>query len=297
MTKKYDATSKFFMSLSQQDWLALIGSPTDLDIADLDSDVSTVTASVDKLFLVKGDLPRIEHVEVQSSRDTSVPVRVCRYGVLIHYSYLLPVHSTVVLLHSGANGDELNGCYAAYQTDGTAFLQYHYRVVRLWELPVEAFLNAGIGVLAFAPLGKIDEAGLPGLLARIELRVERELPPSKRAEFWGGMSILMGFRFDLSVIEELMKGKGNMKESVYAQMLIKEGLEQGLEKGLEQGLEQGLERGRLQGEKALLIRTLEKRFGRIDPVLRQIVEGLSTQSEIEAFHDRALDATTFQQLL
>ncbi|MDB5390692.1 MAG: hypothetical protein JWM11_6338, partial [Planctomycetaceae bacterium] len=108
MSQPYDATSKFFMSRSPEDWLTLIGAPRDLEVIELDSDVSTVSARVDKLLEVKGADPRIEHVEVQSGRDTAVPVRVCRYGVIIHYARKLPVNSTVVLLYPGADGPELN---------------------------------------------------------------------------------------------------------------------------------------------------------------------------------------------
>jgi predicted transposase YdaD len=289
MSQHYDATSKFFMTRSPQDWLALIGAPHDLDVIELDSDISTVSARVDKLLEVKGDHPRIEHIEVQSGRDTTVPVRVCRYGVIVHYARNLPVNSSVILLYPGADGQELDGLYVANSCDGVPFLQYRYQVVRIWELPPEAFLNAGIGVLPLAPLGKIQEADLAKLLAVIDSRVEIELDPAERADFWGGMSILMGFRFHLNVIKELMRGRVDVEDNPLAQMLFN--------KGREAGRQEARQEGQVQGERWLLKRTIARHFGSIDPRLEQLVENLATQAEIETFLDRVLDATSVEELL
>jgi hypothetical protein len=136
-------------------------------------------------------------------------------------------------------------------------------------------------VLPLAPLGKIQEADLAKLLAVIDSRVEIELDPAERADFWGGMSILMGFRFHLNVIKELMRGRVDVEDNPLAQMLFNK----------------GREAGQVQGEKLLLKRTIARHLGSIDPRLEQLVENLATQAEIETFLDRVLDATSVEELL
>ena len=297
MVQKYDAAAKFFANLRLRDWMTLINTSSELEIAELeeltvgpeveelDSDVSTVSARVDKLMRVGGKDPRIEHVEVQTFRDVRVPVRLCRYGVVVHYVRGLPVNSTVILLHPSADGPELTGLYVAKSADGTPFLQYRYRVIRIWEIPVEVLLRAGIGVLVFAPLCKIDRDALPALIAQMRVRVERELPPSEQAEFWGGMGILMGLAFDVSFIDDLLKGTGNMRGSSYAQLLIKE------------GREEGLYQGRKEEAQKNVLRVALRRFGSVDARLQLMVDSSNDLTQLEQLLDFAISSQNVDELL
>lgn len=179
MAFPFDATWKFFADLNPKDWLTLVGRSAEVEAVELDSDLSTVSATADKLILIKGPKPSIEHIEVQSGRDIRMPIRVCRYGVLLLYEKRVPINSTVILLRPEADGPELTGIYRAASHDGIEYLQYRYNVIRIWEMPAERFLTGGIGVLPLAFLGKIEDERLPEVLENVRLQVESQLPRGK----------------------------------------------------------------------------------------------------------------------
>ncbi|MFM8330336.1 MAG: Rpn family recombination-promoting nuclease/putative transposase [Candidatus Methylumidiphilus sp.] len=68
-------------------------------------------------------------------------------------------------------------------------------------------------------------------------------------------------------LNELQEVKSMLAERVIE--WTEEWLRQGLEQGLEKGLGQGLARGRQEGEAAMLLRLLERRFGAVDEPSRQ----------------------------
>jgi len=69
----------------------------------------------------------------------------------------------------------------------------------------------------------------------------------------------------------------------------------GVQQGMQQGVERGIERGRLEGERALVLRLIQHRFGELPAALRLRLEGAS-QSELEHLADRVLDATSLDDL-
>ncbi len=61
------------------------------------------------------------------------------------------------------------------------------------------------------------------------------------------------------------------------------------------GVEQGIERGRLEGERTLVLRLIEHRFGDVPAALRLRLESAS-RAELEHLADRILDATSLDEL-
>jgi predicted transposase YdaD len=294
MSHRFDASSKYFLALSPRDWLALIGADAGAEITEIDSDVSTVSARADKLLLVAGDIPRIEHIEIQAARDSDLPVRVCWYGVLLHYKRRLTIHSTVVLLRPSADCAELTGLYEARLADGTPFLQYRYQVIRIWELPPEIFLSSGIGVLALAPLGKIKEDQIPELIDKIRVRVDRELDAAERANFWTGLGMLLGLKFSLTRAEKILEGIGDLKESIFTHSVVAQML---INKGLEKGREEGREEGRAQEARKFLLRILARRFASVAAELRSAVESIAEVESLERLIEIAIDESDVEVLL
>ena len=73
------------------------------------------------------------------------------------------------------------------------------------------------------------------------------------------------------------------------------GVQQGMQQGVEQGIERGIERGRLEGERALVLRLIQHRFGELPAALSLRLEGAS-QAELEHLAERVLDATSLDDL-
>ena len=108
-------------------------------------------AEADKVFRVKDRLPWLMHFELQVSYDPDLPQRMLRYNVLLKNRHGLPVRSVGILLHPRADGPELTGVVRHTLAD-EQYLEFNYRVVRIWQKPVEAVLAAGVGTLALSPL-------------------------------------------------------------------------------------------------------------------------------------------------
>ena len=54
------------------------------------------------------------------------------------------------------------------------YLQFRYRVIRVWELPVDTVLKAGISVLPLAPISAVSQNELPAVIERIKKRFAAE---------------------------------------------------------------------------------------------------------------------------
>lgn len=65
--------------------------------------------------------------------------------------------------------------------------------------------------------------------------------------------------------------------------------------GVEQGMEQGMAQGRLEGERRLVLRVIQHRFGELPAAYRLRLQSAS-QDELEDLADRVLDASSLDEL-
>ncbi|MGE3270099.1 MAG: hypothetical protein AB7P40_15210, partial [Chloroflexota bacterium] len=142
--RPFDTTTRRLIEVDPASWLHLAGLPVNGPVHPLQSDVSTVLAEVDKLLHVDAASPWLAHLEVQSSRDARLPSRLLQYHALLHHRHRLPVASTVFLLRPAADGPELTGRLDLPGPADSLTLSFWYRVVRLWEVPVEVLLAGGL---------------------------------------------------------------------------------------------------------------------------------------------------------
>ena len=68
-----------------------------------------------------------------------------------------------------------------------------------------------------------------------------------------------------------------------------EGMEKGMAQGMEQGMEQGMARGMTQGERTVLTRQLQRRFGPLDAQSLNRLEA-ANQQQLELWAERVLEA-------
>ena len=62
------------------------------------------------------------------------------------------MRTLIVLLRPAADGPELTGLFERRFPDETPYLAFRYKIVRLWQLPVETCLESGLGLVLLAPL-------------------------------------------------------------------------------------------------------------------------------------------------
>jgi predicted transposase YdaD len=199
----------------------------------------------------------------------------------------------VVLLRPEADHPGLTGRFDLPLPKGDSDLGYRYRVVRVWERPVEEILTGGIGTLPLAPLAKVEPAALPGVVRRMAERIDREAAPEDAGALWTATYVLMGLRYPRELTATLLRGVRAMKESVTYQAI----LEEGREVGLELGREEGREEGRVQEARALLRRLGERRFGPPTTAAQAALAAATTIERLEAWSERLLDAESWEELL
>ena len=109
MPGPFDTTTKYLVQTYVHDWLALLGfrvaGPGDL----LDAELVTVSPLADRMIRLSAPVPRIVHIEFQSTHDRTMGQRLAEYNALLHGRHGLPVRSVIVLLRPSADGPALSG--------------------------------------------------------------------------------------------------------------------------------------------------------------------------------------------
>src|SRR5262249_27762407 len=97
----------------------------------IDSDVSTVSATADRVYRIGGNQPWLFHLELQSSHHNRLPEQLLLYNVLLHERHKLPVLSAVLLLRPSADSARLTGVLRQIWPADQCYLEFRYNVVRL----------------------------------------------------------------------------------------------------------------------------------------------------------------------
>jgi len=287
MSKPFDATPKGLVEIRPPDWPAFLGVVARA-VEVVNADVSTVTAATDKVLLVRADEgDRIQHLDFQSGPDASVPRRTHGYSALLEERHELPVESVVLLLRPEANLSAINGVYER-SLPGAAgpYLHFGYQVIRVWELPVETVLKAGISVLPLAPISAVRQNELPAVIERMKQRLDAEADPTTVAELWTATKVLLGLRYAAEFVEQLLQGVRAMKESTTYQAIKAE------------GREEGREEGRLEEVREDIRRLGERKFQSSLPThVQTTLESISDLEQLQQLLERILDVDSWDKLL
>jgi predicted transposase YdaD len=88
-------------------------------------------------------------------------------------------------------------------------------------------LTARVVLVPLAPLTDVSEDALPDLIRRMTARIDSE-PPLQALKLWTATCILMGLRYPSELVNRLLQGVQNMKESTTYQAILQEGLDRSL---------------------------------------------------------------------
>ena len=200
-----------------------------------------MTASADKVLKVDGPIPYLLNLEPHSYHDLDLPRKLWYRQVVLDYKHKLPVLTVLILLHKAADSPGLTGTYERHLPDGSLANRYNYRVVRLWQEDPDPYLTGGVNLVPLAPLTKVTEADVPGLVQRMAGRLDPE-PKPRADKLWLVAYVLMGWRYDVKQATQWLKGVWNMQDSPTYQAILREGRQEGLQKGRQEGLEEGVSR-------------------------------------------------------
>jgi hypothetical protein len=218
MSKPFDATLKDLICSYPADWLTQFGVPVTETPIVISADLSTVTAAADTLIRV-GDL--VVHIDVESGPDDSLARRMLLYNVLAHHHSGLPVRSIAVMLRPKAQRASLSD---RVDYEG---LSFRFQIVRMWEIPADELLRAGVGLLPLAvlgkpPAGKTREQALPSQAERIVDRAEREAKPDL-VKLMTATYILASMQIEPEVAREVINHVLDLRDSPGYKFLLREG--------------------------------------------------------------------------
>src|SRR5262245_57351783 len=262
----------------------------------IDSDITTLTASADKVLRVDGPEPYLVDLEPHSYHDTGLARTLWFRQVALDYRHDLPVLTLLVLLCKEANSPNLTGVYDRQLPDGTLTNRYNYRVVRLWQEDPESYLTAGVNLVPLVPLTDVAAADLPAVLHRMAERINGE-PRPRAAKLWTATYLLMGLRYPDGLVNQLLEGVHTMRESTTYQAILREGRQEGRQEGWQEGRQEGWQEGRqegviegrIAGERRILLRQGTKRFGAPDAASIAALEAIQEIDRLDALGERILD--------
>jgi hypothetical protein len=318
MALPFDATLKELFRQYLPDWLAVLGF-RDRSPQVLTPDLSTLGAFADTVVRLRRLLL---HVEFQSGPDASLGRRMllsitparkmitasprrgataagspccdpfsCRSNnAALHHRYETAVHSVVVLLHRQAAPRGLTGRVSYDGRAGRGRMRFAFEVIRLWQRPAEGLLRGGLGalplaVLAELPGGRGVQRSLPAVVARIEERAVRELPPPQANQLLTAAFILTGLRVSDAVALRLFERVQGMRESSTYQWILNQGRTEGRMEGrVEELRERILHQGRL-------------RIGEPAPADVAALEAIADLEHLRRMLDSTLTATTWREVL
>ena len=295
MHKPFDVSPKSVSEEFPGLWFGLL--EWDADVVEVvDADVATVSGATDKIFRVSGPKPWLAIFEFMSTYKSFVAERLHWHATLIAHRHQLLVRSVAILLRPKADGPALTGKYEESFPDEEAHVMFRYRVLRLWEIPVERLLEGGLGLALFAPLGKLDPSRLPEIVRDVRQRVKAER--SKDApDLLATMYILMGMRYDEAIIQSIKKEVREMEESVSYQMILREGEAKGEAKGIAKGIAKGEAGGRLKEAREFLILMGTNRLGPPDATVRRKLRGIDDVARLHQLGLLIDDVRSWRDLL
>ncbi|MFN5515956.1 MAG: Rpn family recombination-promoting nuclease/putative transposase [Cyanobacteriota bacterium] len=222
----YDNTCKYLAETYPADFATwLLGKPIALTRLE-PRELSTEPIRADSLtFLASQDV--VLHLEFQTRPDDAIPFRMADYYLRLYRKYpQRRIRQFVIYLLPSQ--DPL-----VYQTTfEPTYLRHEFTVVRLWEEPVDIFMqNQGL-----MPLAALTQTPDPVQTLRdIAQRIDRIPERRQQRNLTAATEIISGLALEKHVIQQLLRSD-IMKESVIYQAILEEGKLEGRQEGRQEGL-------------------------------------------------------------
>jgi predicted transposase YdaD len=277
---RFDVATKELVWEDPSAWLQRLGIACAGVVELIDSDITTLTASADKVIRVPGPEPYLVNIELHSYHDSGLARTLWYRQVALDYRHDLTVLTVIVLLCKEANSPHLTGTYERKVPDGFQTNRYNYRVVRLWQDDPELYLNSNVTLVPLAPLADVSPTDLPRLVQRMKDRIGHE-PRPQAAKLLTAAYLLMGLRYEDELTNLLFEGIEVMKQSTTYQSILKE--------GRQEGRQEGESLGRVHEAQRILLLQGTKRFGEPSEATAAALEEIQDVERLETLGVRILE--------
>jgi predicted transposase YdaD len=231
MPLPYDATVKDLAQDEPAAFVNALDAPTTEPVTMLNVDLSTVSASTDLVFGIGKPLTKVVHFDCQSRAQKWLDGAVLRYNALLYYRLRVPVHSVLLLLHPRAKHANVDG--RVEYGDSSSSMEFRYRVVRVWEMPVEDLLKYPPNLLPLATLGRLPATGdkiqaLAAVVHSILSRRQAEVDTTRFRRLATATYVFTGMKVPRDMAKAMFLGVQGMQDSSTYQAILDEGREEGL---------------------------------------------------------------------
>ncbi len=272
-----DNVSKFLIEQYSTDFAAwLLGESISLTTIN-PTELNVEPIRADSVMLLQSNAV-ILHTEFQTVGDETMPFRMADYYLRLRRKFPERDIQQVVIYLKQTGSDLVRR--DRYQTP---VMTHEFRVIRLWEEPVEVFLST-TGLLPLAVLSQASDK--EQVLAQVVGELEQITDRREQSNLAAATSILAGLELNEQTIRQLMRSPA-MRESTMYQSILREGEARGLELGLAEG--------RTAEGKALVLKLLTRKLGSLSPEVTTRVSLLRLE-RLEALAEALLDFTSVEDL-
>jgi predicted transposase YdaD len=280
MSGTFDASLKELIERYPADWLALTGQTASGPVQVIDADVSSISAAADKVIRVPDSAPWLLHLEMQSSPKSGLAEQLHWYNALLGHGHGQRVRTVLVLLRPAADSPQLDGIYREQFPGEAPYLEFRYTVLRVWRMPAESFLAGPLGTLPLAPISAATEAELPGVVRRLDERLESEASPEQRLVLGTAAMLLTGLRLPQEAMLALYQGVHFMsilKDSSFYEWIIDE--------------------GKVEQTRAMILRLGQQKLGPPDEAVSTALKGITKLDRLERILEHVFVAASWPDLL
>ena len=280
MSHTFDATLKSILGEAPADLRKPFRLPETEPAQPLNVDLSTISAATDVAFGFGAPLQEIVDLNFQSGPDPHVDARLHLYNAAFHLRFHVPVRSILVLLRPKAETPGLTG-KLSYVSGGKQ-VSFEYDVIRMWQEPVQPFLEGGISQLPLAmlckmPSGKPLEKALLAVRQAIERRLAHLPDYAQAIRLMTAAHVLTGLRVDRIQINAIFEGASIMHRKV--------------------AWDEAIDDGRIQNSHRTLLNQGRKLFGEPSPKTETSVAAIDDPERLERMLDAILDVKSWKALL
>jgi hypothetical protein len=280
MSLPFDATLKGILGGSPADLCKPFRLPAIEPAHPLNVDLSTISAATDIAFGFGDPLQEIADLNFQSGPDPHVDARLHLYNAAFHARFHVPVRSILVLLRPRAETLGLTGKLS--YTSGNNRVLFEYDVIRMWQEPVQPFLDGGLSVLPLAmlcrmPPGKPLEKALRQVMREIDRRLGATPDHAAAVRVMTGAYILTSLRVTRDRADSIFQGASIMHEKV--------------------GWDEMVDEGRVRANRRALLSQGSKLFGEPNAKTRATLIAIDDPERLERMVDAILDLKSWKELL
>jgi len=228
----------------------------------------------DALFII--------HTEHQSYTESDFNARMFRYFARLHEKYALPVYPIVIYSHDSPQRPEPN--FYRVEFPSWTVLEFNYKVIQLNRLNWQDFVNQPNPVAsALISKMRMDAQERPTVkLMSLQLLSTLGLNPAQVQLISGFIDTYLKLNAEEKAVFEEQLARIEPRQQEEVMQIVTSWMEEGIQQGLQQGMQQEAA--------TLVLRQLNRRFGRVTPQLQERIQNLST-TELEDLAEALLDFT------